>query len=44
VGSGKTVVAFLSMLAASGSGCQAALMAPTEILAQQHYRNLQARP
>ena len=31
VGSGKTAVAFLSMLAAAGSGCQAALMAPTEV-------------
>lgn len=31
VGSGKTAVAFLAMLAAAGSGCQAALMAPTEV-------------
>src|SRR5947208_2042074 len=37
VGSGKTVVAVLAMLAAVGSGYQAALMAPTEILAEQHY-------
>lgn len=37
VGSGKTVVAITSLLAAIGSGYQAALMAPTEILAQQHY-------
>jgi len=37
VGSGKTVVALTSLLAAIGSGYQAALMAPTEILAQQHY-------
>ncbi len=37
VGSGKTVVAIASLLAAVGSGYQAALMAPTEILAQQHY-------
>ncbi|MEO8538697.1 MAG: ATP-dependent DNA helicase RecG, partial [bacterium] len=40
VGSGKTVVAFSSMLAAVRSGFQAALMAPTEILAEQHYRSL----
>ncbi|MCM0021652.1 MAG: ATP-dependent DNA helicase RecG, partial [Tagaea sp.] len=37
VGSGKTVVAFLAMLAAIEAGHQAALMAPTEILARQHY-------
>lgn len=36
VGSGKTVVAFLAMLAAVESGAQAALMAPTELLARQH--------
>ncbi len=40
VGSGKTVVAFSAMLAALRSGFQAALMAPTEILAEQHYRSL----
>lgn len=40
VGSGKTVVAFAAMLAAVANGYQAALMAPTEILAEQHYRNL----
>ena len=40
VGSGKTVVAFSAMLAAVRSGFQAALMAPTEILAEQHYRSL----
>ena len=40
VGSGKTVVAFAAMLAAVASGRQAALMAPTEILAEQHYRSL----
>jgi len=40
VGSGKTVVAFAGMLAAVHSGYQAALMAPTEILAEQHYRSL----
>lgn len=37
VGSGKTMVAFLSMLIAVDNGYQAALMAPTEILALQHY-------
>jgi ATP-dependent DNA helicase RecG len=40
VGSGKTVVAALAMLRAVESGHQAALMAPTEILAEQHYRKL----
>jgi len=40
VGSGKTVVAFGAMLAAVQSGHQAVLMAPTEILAEQHYRSL----
>jgi ATP-dependent DNA helicase RecG len=37
VGSGKTVVATMAMLNVIDNGCQAALMAPTEILAQQHY-------
>jgi len=40
VGSGKTVVALLAMLIAVESGAQAALMAPTEILARQHYDTL----
>ncbi|MBB3345145.1 ATP-dependent DNA helicase RecG [Luteimonas sp. RC10] len=40
VGSGKTVVAALAALAAIDSGRQAALMAPTELLAEQHFRNL----
>ena len=40
VGSGKTVVALHAIVLACGSGYQAALMAPTEILAEQHYRNL----
>jgi ATP-dependent DNA helicase RecG len=40
VGSGKTVVAVYAILAAIQSGYQAALMAPTEVLAEQHYRKL----
>jgi ATP-dependent DNA helicase RecG len=40
VGSGKTIVAFICMLVVIGSDAQCALMAPTEILAQQHYNNL----
>ncbi|QSJ15305.1 ATP-dependent DNA helicase RecG [Nostoc sp. UHCC 0702] len=40
VGSGKTVVAVIAILAAIQSGYQAALMAPTEVLAEQHYRKL----
>ncbi|WP_310426199.1 ATP-dependent DNA helicase RecG [Chamaesiphon sp. VAR_48_metabat_135_sub] len=40
VGSGKTVVAVMAILAAIQSGYQTALMAPTEVLAEQHYRKL----
>ena len=40
VGSGKTIVAVLAMLGAIESGYQAALMAPTEILAEQHYYSI----
>ncbi|WP_255444892.1 ATP-dependent DNA helicase RecG [Synechococcus sp. PROS-U-1] len=40
VGSGKTVVAIAALLSTITSGWQGALMAPTEVLAEQHYRNL----
>lgn len=40
VGSGKTVVSMAAMLTACENGFQAALMAPTEILAEQHHRNI----
>ena len=40
VGSGKTIVAFLMMLAMADSGYQSALMAPTQVLARQHYDDL----
>ena len=39
VGKGKTIVAFLAMFAAMENGYQTALMAPTEIFAEQHVRN-----
>lgn len=40
VGSGKTVLAVLAMVAATENGYQSALMAPTEVLARQHYQSL----
>ena len=40
VGSGKTVVAIAALLSTISSGWQGALMAPTEVLAEQHHRNL----
>lgn len=40
VGSGKTIVSLFAMLLAVDNGYQAALMAPTEILAEQHYQNI----
>ena len=42
VGSGKTVVALLAMLTAISNNLQAVIMAPTEVLAEQHYRTLSA--
>ena len=41
VGSGKTMVAVLTALIAVGNGFQTCIMAPTEVLAQQHYKNIQ---
>ena len=40
VGSGKTIVAVLALLQAAYNGCQGALMAPTEVLARQHYESM----
>lgn len=40
VGSGKTVIAFLALLKTAANNRQGALMAPTEVLAEQHYRSL----
>ena len=42
VGSGKTIVAFLCMLAAIDHDCQIAFMAPTEVLAEQHFNSIKA--
>lgn len=40
VGSGKTIVAVLALLLAACNGCQGAMMAPTEVLAKQHYESI----
>lgn len=40
VGSGKTILAFLALLTAKGNGYQGAMMAPTEVLARQHFEGL----
>ena len=42
VGSGKTILAFLALLQVTGDGYQGAMMAPTEVLARQHYEGLTA--
>lgn len=41
VGSGKTILAFLSLIMCVANGCQGAMMAPTEVLARQHFESLQ---
>ena len=41
VGSGKTILAFLSLIMCVSNGCQGAMMAPTEVLARQHFESLQ---
>ena len=40
VGSGKTIIAVLALLTAAYNGCQGAMMAPTEVLAKQHYEGM----
>jgi len=40
VGSGKTIIAVLALLTAACNGCQGAIMAPTEVLAKQHYEGM----
>ena len=40
VGSGKTVIAILALLAAAENGYQGALMVPTEVLARQHFESI----
>ena len=40
VGSGKTVIAIMALLTAAYNGCQGAMMAPTEVLARQHYEGM----
>ena len=42
VGSGKTIIAFLALLLNAANGHQGVMMAPTEVLATQHYENLKA--
>lgn len=40
VGSGKTILSFLALLMCAANGCQGAMMAPTEVLAKQHYESI----